>query len=111
MAEYRHEWFAVRCLFAMSSQADQDRTQRLYEERITLWRASSAEALRRAEEEAREYAGEDNRYLGLAQSFQLFEDPADGAEVYSLMRESSLGDDEYLNAFFDTGSERQNRVQ
>jgi len=30
-----------------------------------------------------------------------------GAEVFSLLRESDLEPDAYLDAFFDTGTERQ----
>jgi hypothetical protein len=37
----------------------------------------------------------------------LFGEPVDGAEVFSLMRDSQLAPAEYLDAFFDTGSERQ----
>ena len=106
-------WFAVRCVFASGWPPDQ-RTP-VYEERITLWRAPSAEvAIERAEAEARKYAGtiEDSSdtYLGLAQSYRLVDSPADGAEVFSLMRSSALDPDEYLGTFFDTGTERQRAV-
>jgi hypothetical protein len=33
----------------------------------------------------------------------MFEPPAHGREVYSLIRGSTLGPDDYLNAFFSTG--------
>jgi hypothetical protein len=75
-----------------------------YEERITLWHASSAEeAIARAEAEALEYAAaiEGCTYLSLAQSYQLADDVGDGAEVFSLMRDSELGPKEYLDFFFD----------
>jgi len=81
-----------------------------YEERITLWRASSAEeAIARAEAEALEYATalEGCTFLGLAQSYQLAHDVGDSAEVFSLMRDSELKPQEYLDAFFDVGTERQ----
>jgi hypothetical protein len=104
-------WFAVRCIFELSGSDD----AHLYEERITLWQASSAEeAISRAETEATQYAsdleGSPDSYLGLAQSFHLFVEPADGAEVFSLLRESALPAGEYLNAFFDTGAEHQEQV-
>jgi hypothetical protein len=51
-------------------------------------------------------AGDEDEYLELAQAFRLFDAPANGAEVFSLMRSSPLESDEYLDAFFDTGSER-----
>jgi hypothetical protein len=46
-------------------------------------------------------------YTGLAQAYKLFDPPVDGAEVFSLIRDSQLAPDDYLNTFFDTGSERQ----
>lgn len=104
-------WFAVRCVFA-TGWLPRDEATPIYEERITLWRASSAEeAIERAEIEALEYAGgideSPDTYLGLAQSYRLVDPPGDGAEVFSLMRESSLAPDDYLGAFFSTGTERQ----
>ncbi|TDW71097.1 hypothetical protein [Kribbella pratensis] len=107
-------WFAVRCVFA--SGWPPDRSTPLYEERITLWLAASAEeAIERAEVEAIEYAGaieeSPDTYLGIAQSYRLADTPGDGAEVFSLMRSSVLEPDEYLDAFFDTGTERQKTVE
>jgi hypothetical protein len=104
------EWYAVRCVFAVGWPPEaQGRT---YEERINLWRASSAdEAIARAEAEAAEYAsasdGQAHQYLGLAQSYHLFDQPGDGAEVFSLMRDSDLGPPGYLAAHFSTGGEHQ----
>ena len=72
-------------------------------------RLAEAERIR-AEAEAQTYAAaipeEPDRYLGLAQAFALFDAPGDGAEVFSLLRESRLAAEDYLDAFFDTGSER-----
>ena len=103
-------WYAVRCIFAVGWPPEA--AGKIYEERITLWQASSFdEAIARAEAEAEEYAStieeSPSTYLGLAQAFRLFESPADGAEVFSLMRESELAPDEYLTTYFDTGAERQ----
>ncbi len=84
-----------------------------YEERITLWQASSAdEAIAKAEVEALEHAAAieeaPDEYLGLAQSYALFDSPQHaGAEVFSLIRDSRLDPESYLNAFFDTGREHQ----
>jgi pentatricopeptide repeat protein len=47
---------------------------------------------------------------GLAQAYALSDDLGDGAEVFSLMRDSDLGPDDYLDAFFSTGDERENDV-
>jgi len=99
-------WYAVRCHFAMP-----ENSAFTYEERVTLWRAASAErAIERAEEEARSYASSgfgDVQYLENASVFHLFgnEPLVDGLEVFSEMRKSDLGPDEYLERFFFTGNE------
>ncbi len=82
-----------------------------YEERITLWHTHSPdEAIERAEADAVDYCdGIDATYCGLAQSFRLFEGPEDGAEIFSLIRESELVPSDYLDRFFDAGTERQQR--
>jgi hypothetical protein len=103
-------WFAVRCVFQSGRPAGA--SDATYEERITLWRADSAAvAIERAEAEALDYAGSvpdaPDSYLGIAQSYRLFDDPVDGAEIFSLMRDSDLPAEDYIDAFFDTGSERQ----
>src|SRR5260370_33572395 len=78
--------------------------------RATVGRAMAFEAaIEGAEAEAKQYAAAtDFEYLGLAQAFGLKADQiADGSEVFSLIRTSPLAPDEYINRFFDTGSERQ----
>ncbi len=94
-------WYSVRMIFEHSPGG--------YEERVTLWRAHSPErAIERAVGEANDYCRDTGAiYCGLAQSFQLFDEPHDGAEVFSLIRESDLGAADYLDGFFDTGTERQ----
>ena len=80
----------------------------MFEERITVWHAASADdAIALAESEATEYADGIGRYLGLAQSSEMSDEPRIGTEIYSLIRTSDLADDAYLTAFFDTGSEHQ----
>jgi hypothetical protein len=82
----------------------------LYEERVTIWRASShEEAIALAEAEAEQYATDtESEYLGLAQGYETYEARLrSGAEVYSLMRESNLSPKRYLDRFFDTRDERQ----
>ena len=105
MTEPMDEWFAVRCVFRWT-EAD----ERPYEERITLWRAGDLEtALSRAEAEAREYAENTGvTYLGLAQGYETGETKlTPGSEVFSLLRESALPPQEYLDRHFDTGREHQ----
>ena len=103
------QWYAVRCIFEWHSRLSAE--DRVYEERITLWRTKSwKKALKRAEDEARRYAKlieSEQAYLGTAQAYLLPDPPRQGAEVFSLVRISDLGPTEYIDAFFDSGSERQ----
>ena len=105
------DWFAVRCVFAVptANTDDDDSPDMTYEERVTLWRASGFDtAIVLAEQDARDYAeAVDASYLGLAQAYRLAEEPGHGSEVFSLMRDSDLDVDDYLDSFFDTGDERQ----
>jgi hypothetical protein len=110
--EGRADWYAVRCVLRKGWPPRF--AGRAYEERITLWQAGSFdEAIKRAETEARAYAATitdgPDRYIGLAQAYHLFDPPADGAEVFSLIRKSKLKPKAYLDRFFDTGKERQRR--
>lgn len=103
--------FSVRCIFRWEQKPEQQR-QLLYEERITLWRARDLDAAAEmAEQEARQYADDNEvEYLEHWQAYQLFEEvDAQGVEVFSLLRESDLEPEMYLDAFFDTGLERQRR--
>jgi hypothetical protein len=90
------------------------RKERVYEERITLWRAASFdEAIARAEAEVDDYLNPEESehgpvcFLGLLQAFRLsdWDEPGDGIEVFSLIRESDLDPDTYVSRFFDTGEE------
>jgi hypothetical protein len=106
------DWYGVRLVFRVLNSADP-----LYEERITIWRAASFDhAISLAEVEAADYAAPDLglfEYVGLAQAFKTFipnESPQSGDEVFSLMRGSELDAGEYLNRFFDTGTERPARL-
>ena len=98
------QWYTVRCVL-QSTSVDGF----VYEERLTLWQAESIDqAIAVAEAEAAEHAGKSgSELLGLAQACWLAGQPISGAEIYSLMRESELGPDDYLDSFFDTGRERQ----
>ena len=81
----------------------------LYEERVVVITASSFDdAISKAEIEAESYASETGmRYLEFVNIFKIENNKIeDGTEVYSLMRETELEADAYLNRFFDTGSER-----
>lgn len=53
----------------------------------------------------------DAEYLGLAQAFRLFDaQVGHGMEIFSPARDSPLEPSAYLDAFFDTGTERQRRI-
>ena len=102
------DWYAVRCVFRSIVEVGVT----TYEERVTLWQAgSTTEAIERAEAEAEEYAAAiedvEVEYTGFAQCFHLFDEPADGAEIFSMMRDSDLDPEDYLDTFFDTGEEHQ----
>ena len=62
-------------------------------------------------EEAKSYASQSLfKYLGLAQCFWMFTNiESDGVEVFSLLRESNLEAEQYLNAMFSTVNERQKK--
>ena len=96
-------WFGVRCVFRWSQPPT-------YEERITLWEADSLDdAIAMAEEDAQAYAERLNsEYLEMAQAYWIGGTrPGVGSEVFSLMRDSELDPDAYLDTFYDTGQERQ----
>jgi RimJ/RimL family protein N-acetyltransferase len=98
-------WYGVRCVF-------RDRELGVYEERVTLWRAASFdEAIERGESEAREYCADLDsvEYTDFAEAYRMYDEPGEGAEVFSLMRESELPVGEYVERFFDTGAERRGR--
>jgi hypothetical protein len=84
-----------------------------YEERITLWQAATAEdAIELAEADAEEYAEIlGSEYVGLAQSYRLSDVPGHGAEIFSLIRRSTLDPSDYVDRFFDTGTEYQRQLE
>jgi len=93
-------WFAVRRVLLHPDST--------YEEQVTIWHSPSfEEAEARAHRAASELAEIlEARLLPLAQIYRLAEVPGDGAEVFSLLRKSTLGPADYLSTFFDTGYER-----
>jgi hypothetical protein len=96
-------WFSVRCVFEIG--------EGMYEERITIWQTGSADhAIELAEVDAEEYTEGIGRYLGLAQSFEMYAEPGAGAEIFSLIRSSGLDQADYLARFFSTGSEHTRDV-
>jgi hypothetical protein len=97
-------WFTARTVYEHDETGDG-----LFEERIVLIRAAGFEdALERAEAEARAYAEAVSCvYTGYVSVFELVDEELDdGAEVFSLMRDSDLSAEEYIDRFFTTGDER-----
>ena len=99
-------WYAARCIFRFDALSD-DEPGPVFEERITLHRAESfEEAFEKAERAAREYDAEDGpEFVDCTGVYHLFDEPADGAEVFSLLRIADMEPSEYLNRFFQTGGE------
>lgn len=81
-----------------------------YEERVVAVRANSfSEAVQIAEDEARAYADSvDGKYVNYVQCYKAKEwnDDKVVSEIYSLIRESDLDFDAYIDRFEDTGKER-----
>ncbi|WP_068828062.1 hypothetical protein [Pseudomonas sp. BMS12] len=100
--------YSVRCIFRWEPRQRQ-KAKHTYEERITLWQAESLDqAIELAEQEAEIYASDDMEFLGYSQAYALFEPlPGNGVEIFSLLRDSNLEPEEYIDAFFDTELEHQ----
>jgi hypothetical protein len=97
-------WFSVRSVIQFDDH---------FEERVVLFQAPDfASAIARAEQENAQYveALERGEVLDLYQAYELFDDPQDGTEIFSLIRSSSLDAKTYLDTFFDTGSEHEGTV-
>lgn len=110
-------WYGVRCIFADVRNKpwgphDLEPGEMAYEERVTLWHAKSFKrAIALAEVDAKEYAEIlESEYIGLAQAFRFDGKPKQGAEVFSLIRRSSLDVEKYLDRYFDTGTEYQRQT-
>ncbi|HEY9731730.1 MAG TPA: DUF4288 domain-containing protein [Drouetiella sp.] len=103
-------WHAAKCVFLHAPGAEQ-----LYEERVVLIAANDwNEAIEVAEREARDYAASLDHctYIGFVSVFKILaESLCSETEVYSLMRASTLEKEEYLDRFYDTGSERTGKVE
>ncbi|MBN2624074.1 MAG: hypothetical protein JXA83_11920 [Acidimicrobiales bacterium] len=105
-------WFSVRTIVHKPAEG-------VFEERITLWRRADADraadaALAESAEYAADVGGVD---CGLAQVYEPYGDvvgglrsPADGCEIFSLVRRSDQSPNDYLDSFFDTGLEQQNSI-
>lgn len=105
-------YYSIRCLFSHPTRRRNSK-QDLYEERITLWRAATEkEAYIKAEKEAAIYAKEENCiFIGAIDGFHLFQDNvSEGSEVWSLMRDSSFDQHEYINTLMSLSTERSHDI-
>jgi hypothetical protein len=82
-----------------------------FEERVLIVRAEDFDsAIARAERISRDdYENESTIYTNYAMAFHIFDENGDalgdGVDVFSLIRNSELPVDDYLNRFHDTGNE------
>ena len=99
-------WYAARCIFRYDALSDEEPGP-VFEERITLHRAESfEEASEKAERAARKYDAEgSSEFVDCVDVYHLFDEPGDGAEVFSLLRVADMASDEYVRRFFQTGGE------
>lgn len=98
-------WYGVRTVYRWPRQG-------AYEERVTIWRAQTADdAIAMADEEGDRYIAanrskfEIQRLDNYANCYLLVREPTNGSEVYSLLRSSDMSPEEYVDRFFETGAE------
>ncbi|HLJ56537.1 MAG TPA: DUF4288 domain-containing protein [Chthonomonadaceae bacterium] len=105
-------WYSVKCLFRHENDPAASEGH-LYEERIIVLRAQSLDdALNMAELEAKSYAGDggDVQYCNFASAYHIADDElTERTEVYSLLRQSPLQISEYVDRYYDEGTERVQR--
>jgi len=103
------EWYGAKTLYQVQSNIIES-PNKLYEERVVILKASSLDnAIAEAEKEASQYASVDSgiTYIGYVNVFKIGSDKIhDKTEVFSLMRESRLEANKYIDRYFDTGNER-----
>lgn len=106
-------WYSAKCVFRHNAPAGSS-GKFAYEERIIVLRADNlADAIKRAEKEAHGYAAglEGVEYTGFVAAYDLGEDKiTDCSEVYSILRDSNLEAEAFLDRYYDDGSERTQHV-
>lgn len=103
------EWYGARTIYRLDRYTSEYDSTFLYEERIVVTKATSFDnAIAQAEKKTANYAAESEiTYLGFVNVFKIVDDSiTNNTEIYSLVRESKLLSIDYLDRFFDTGSER-----
>ncbi|MCL2641536.1 MAG: DUF4288 domain-containing protein [Phycisphaerales bacterium] len=111
----KYEWYGAKTLYEHIGLAGPKSKKKVYEERVVVFRAKSAEeAIDLAEEEAREYAAglKGVRYLNYVMVYIMSETVIrPGMEVYSLMRQMDLKPRAFMGRYHDAKSERAHRVK
>ena len=109
VSDNQEPWYSARCIFCRERPGHPN----MYEERVILLQAKDEkQAIRIAEEEAAEYAEESEgwSYTGFINLYHLFDSTiGHRTEVFSLLRTSNLTESEYIDMYYDTGSERARR--
>ena len=102
----KEPWYAVKCIFRHDGLAEKGI---VYEERIVLFKANSFdEAKDLAEAEAEAYIGSEGKITctDYMQVFHLFDDQIEsGTEIYSIMRTSDKSEKDFIDHYYDDGTE------
>lgn len=98
-------WYGVRLIYRLNGLS-----RPAYEERIIIVRAESDNyAIAEAEKYSKDYESDTTEYTGYAMAFHIFDENGPclgpGTEVFSLIRQSELAPNAYLDRFHDTGNE------
>lgn len=109
VGDWRPQWYGVRSIIC----TDHESSPCVYEERVTIWQASTFEdAIGLAEIESLAYSADiGGTSTGLYRAFKIDGTVGHGSEVFSLVRESTRGPADYIDTFFDTGSECQKHIE
>lgn len=101
-------WYAVRSIWRHDAPSTSS-SRHTYEERILLFLAMDEnDAIAKSEREAKQY---DGQCIGYHMAYEIDDGPlGSGHELFSLMRDSDLSPEEYLDRFHDTGAERTRTI-
>jgi hypothetical protein len=108
------KWFGAKTIYQWPRMSGVNAPgEHVYEERVTLLRARDlSDAVVRGEKLAEKYARElgSAEYLRFIDAFEIADDIADGAEVYSITRSSPLSPVTFLDRYYDDGTQRSTRT-
>lgn len=108
------EWYSCKCIFRHDNVSPK-KGKKVYEERVVLLRARSFdEAIELGEKEAEEYTQslDGVKYMGFINVYHLFDKRMrHKAEVYSIMRENKMSKKEFLDRYYDDGTECSQKLK